>query len=268
LINQKLKNKDTFYNDLITGKLDVANLDYNQMIKIYKDFTDFIKNDFQIKFCDLCKNTNGLIYTKSKSGWLNAEHCCVAKLSYIQDVLDIMKHCIPKQTFEKYSIEDYVICGISEEFMLAFLQGGLKKNWFYLYGNVGTGKTYTSLVISILAILQRKNVVFRNIVSLLESFRYDQNNALALKAQCIECDLLILDDFGKSTDTDFSVSMIFDILAQRDLRNSATIITSNYSVEDMPTHEIDINSIISRIKANSIIVPFKDEDKRLLYSKL
>lgn len=113
----------------------------------------------------------------------------------------------------------------------------LEKNSLYIFGSYGTGKTYLAAAIANDAIDGEKRVVYTRFGELCRDVRraYDigskENDGNILK-KYKSCRLLILDDLGKEKFSDWSISLLFELIDSRYRDLLPTVITANYSVEE------------------------------------
>lgn len=113
----------------------------------------------------------------------------------------------------------------------------LEKNSLYIFGSYGTGKTYLASAIANAVIDGEKRVVYTRFGELCRDVRraYDtgskENDGNILK-KYKACRLLVLDDLGKEKFTDWSLSLLFELIDSRYRDLLPTVITANYSVEE------------------------------------
>ena len=77
----------------------------------------------------------------------------------------------------------------------------------------------------------------------------------------LECDLLILDDFGAEFDTAFTRSMLYTIINSRVNARKPMIINTNLTHQEVRERYGD--RILSRLISSSQILPFYGKDIRL-----
>ena len=114
-----------------------------------------------------------------------------------------------------------------------------------LWGPPGVGKTHMALAIGWNTLYQNKRVIFYQVENLLDVIRtsYDSQRSEhsyavpEMLAACRECDLLILDDFGAHTVTEWSMAKLDAIIDYRYAHQSKLLITTNSL--DMPERILD-----------------------------
>lgn len=145
----------------------------------------------------------------------------------------------------------------------------------YLYGRVGAGKTIYAA--SVLMELKRRSFMsshsdyikglFIKVTKLLEDLRasFNADNAITSQTiidQCIDTDVLILDDIGSQKVTDWVRNTLYLIIDSRYENLKTTIFTSNGSLNELADQYED-NRIPSRIEAMCRIKHFTNKDYRI-----
>lgn len=108
-----------------------------------------------------------------------------------------------------------------------------------LRGDVGRGKTHLSVAIANAAIACGLTVVYRHVDDLLDLIRlykFDRDQDAAETKRVLDlihqCDLLILDDLGSETVSDFAVNELTRIIEDRNLHNKPWIVSTNISLDN------------------------------------
>jgi len=145
----------------------------------------------------------------------------------------------------------------------------------YLYGRVGAGKTIYAA--SVLMELKRISYLSENskyiegqfikVTKLLEDLRasFNADNAGTSQTiidQCIDTDVLILDDIGSQKVTDWVRNTLYLIIDSRYENLKPTIFTSNGSLNELADQYED-NRIPSRISEMCRIKHFTNKDYRI-----
>ena len=130
------------------------------------------------------------------------------------------------------------------------------------FGRTGLGKTHLSLAIASAAIERGYGVIYgssQNFLNQIQDEAFGRKDGDSLNA-ILDCDLLILDDFGTEFTSSYISSAVYNIINTRILRGKPTIINTNLSLSE-------INStygerIFSRIIGNYVIKQFTGKDIR------
>ncbi len=102
-----------------------------------------------------------------------------------------------------------------------------------LYGNVGTGKSYTAAAISNYLIDHLQPVIMTSFVKVLsdtKSFMKDEE--MYLKRLDV-AKLLVIDDFGAERATDYALERVYNLIDSRYRSGKPLIITTNVDFADM-----------------------------------
>ena len=151
----------------------------------------------------------------------------------------------------------------AEEFINNF--GSDYQNLF-IYGTVGTGKSFLSVCIANELLKKGHSVIYFSSTGLFEllaenSFDYKNKGELrGIYEDLYNCELLIIDDLGTERTNSFVASELFSCLNERDNRKKATIITTNLSLEQLQNTYSD--RIFSRITSNFRLLKLSGQDIR------
>lgn len=131
--------------------------------------------------------------------------------------------------------------------------------WLYIHGDVGVGKTH--LAAAILNVLRTKGT--SEFISAVDATKLDAQEPLK------RAKYLVIDDLGKETASDWSVSKVWEIINHRYSEMKPTVITSQYSLEQLP-ERIERNgdyesaiSLVSRLYEVCDTVRLSGKDRRL-----
>jgi len=106
-------------------------------------------------------------------------------------------------------------------------------------GKPGVGKTFLSNCIAKSLLDKGHSVIYFTSVQLFDTlstyaFSYDYSeNSLSMKEDIVSCDLLIIDDLGTEMTNNFVSSHLFNIINEREIRNKATIISTNLDIAEI-----------------------------------
>jgi DNA replication protein DnaC len=107
-----------------------------------------------------------------------------------------------------------------------------------LYGRCGTGKTHMAIAITRELLLECRKVLFTSMADLIfelkKTFRNKaENTEEELMVQYLECEYLVVDDFGIEKTTEWVQQTANFLICKRDNNNMPTIVTSNLSPDDI-----------------------------------
>lgn len=106
-----------------------------------------------------------------------------------------------------------------------------------MLGQTGLGKTHLSLSIANVLLKRGFSVIYDSMGALMmrldnEKFRGSENDEDTL-SMLLDCDLLILDDFGTEFDTKFSRSMVYTLINNRINVRKPLIVNTNLSLDQI-----------------------------------
>lgn len=136
-------------------------------------------------------------------------------------------------------------------------------------GGVGQGKTHLSLAIAGAVINKDYGVIYGSVNNLFariedEHFGRSDKGDNTRELLC-ECDLLILDDLGTEFSTQFTTSVLYDIINTRLLRYRPTIISTNLDMAGL--EQKYTQRVTSRITGSYNRYLFSGSDMRLVLRK-
>ena len=171
-------------------------------------------------------------------------------------------------------LRKYAHAGIGEAFFKAtvsepeYYQAVKSGNSLFITGQVGSGKTFLASALAMRLIDSGLKVRFETTVGLLRELRGAVNSKQTdVFERCVGCDVLILDDLGKETPTEFALSVLYEIIDIRYANGLPTIITSNYQGDGLVERMADANvetakAIVSRICGTCKAVELNEKDWR------
>ncbi len=137
----------------------------------------------------------------------------------------------------------------------------------FLYGTVGTGKSFLSGCIAEELLKTGHSVIYFSAISLFESLAHmtfdsrDKSELAELCQDLYECDLVIIDDLGTELTNSFVTSQLFSFLNERHLRRKSTIISTNLGLEELRDRYSD--RIFSRITSHYQLCKLTGPDVRM-----
>jgi len=145
----------------------------------------------------------------------------------------------------------------------------LKSPSLLFQGGVGLGKTHLSLAIAGAVINKGYGVVYGSVNNLFARIE-DEHFGRSTKSEntrelLCDCDLLILDDLGTEFSTQFTVSVLYDIINTRLLRYRPTIISTNLDMNGLEQKYSE--RVISRVTGNYNRFLFSGSDMRIVLRK-
>lgn len=133
-------------------------------------------------------------------------------------------------------------------------------------GGTGLGKTHLSLAIANVAVNKGCSVIYgtsQNIFSDLQDENFGRTDNINYNEHDIlNTDLLVLDDLGTEYKNQFSEACLYNIVNTRILKKKATIISTNFSFEDL---ERDYNQrVTSRLAGEYSVLVLEGNDIRYI----
>lgn len=137
---------------------------------------------------------------------------------------------------------------------------GYPKYGLYIYGGIGVGKTYTSIAIG----KHFGNFLYKKVSDIVRDVRacktaldeYEYINKIVNQRH------LIIDDIGVEKLTEFSYSIVYEVLDKRTLYNpEALIINSNLTISELA--KVYDDRIASRIAGICKLVKIEGKDRRI-----
>lgn len=108
-----------------------------------------------------------------------------------------------------------------------------KVNGIVLFGSPRQGKTFFAEAIA-RELYRDHNVLMMTAMDLVQSFQFKKGQELeALKHRISNCDLLVIDDFGASRDTEFANEIMFSVIDGRYSSKRPMVITTNLTMEQL-----------------------------------
>lgn len=179
------------------------------------------------------------------------------------------------RTFENFEIDDenrdaFTSTKAYLENFQKFKKAG---EGIYYSGTFGTGKTHLAVSLAQELINQGVPVICMTAIDLLAEIRrtYDKNRNVSeyeILQAYKDVDLLVIDDLGKEYCSDWAITMLYDILNDRYEQCLPTVITTNYSDDDLvdrlarKSNYETAGAIVSRLHEVTMGITMNGEDRR------
>lgn len=162
---------------------------------------------------------------------------------------------------------------IAKRYAETFPERYNKGDGLYIEGTNGTGKTHLAAAIALQLISEGIPVICKTSTDMLADIKkaYDSKEIAESKVLDVykATDLLIIDDLGKEQCSDWSMTTLYAILNDRYEDMKPTIVTTNYSADDLVKaltprgyDDSKIVAIISRLKETSTVLTMAWADYR------
>ena len=144
-------------------------------------------------------------------------------------------------------------------------------NGLYICGTCGTGKTHLAAKIAIDLIRDGVYVIMQPCVDMLREIKASfgsMKTETEVLGEYLECDLLIIDDVGKEQCTEWYLATLYRIVNHRYNQLKPTVITSNYTPDELVkrltvgANSSSAEAIVSRIRECCAIIEIKGSDYR------
>ena len=238
-----------------------------ELLQEYGFASDFLD---PIYSCPLCRDTgyveSGSHLKEKCSCFIKQEIALLYEQSNIQEM--ISKENFSTLSYEYYKGEDLLrfekAVQICKDFTNTFSND--YRNLF-LYGTVGTGKSFLSGCIAGELLQSGHSVIYFSSAGLFETlarYSFDTKSKETLYnfyKDLYNCDLVIIDDLGTEVTNSFVTSQLFACLNERHLRRKACIISTNLSLEELRDRYSD--RVFSRITSNYTLCKLTGPDIRM-----
>lgn len=243
--NPELKNLDY---QIISEYVNISKgeSDSNVLLNLKSKRDDYLKRNniiddyLEVKYnCDKCKDT----------GFIDGEKCsCYIKKEIDEfDKINGFSNLIKNANFEKldktFYYQDVLIADgktkyqdymnrVLQHIVYSVKEMNNKPYNAIFVGATGTGKTFLATCIGAEYIKNNKSVFFVSVIDYINSLKPDYTKE-PLESVALKADLLILDDLGTETVTEFTDSKLYYLINKRIENNKSTIITTNLSATEL-----------------------------------
>lgn len=247
--------------------------EYLQRLKMTTTVTTSTDEDYSDKFlnapdspmrgvnCPLCKNTGQITYIRDEDKTLWTKDCDCMKLR--RNLVHIRESRL-EDLVNKYTLEAYEEATpdntVLKNKAVEYVKQSKPNDWFYISGQVGSGKSHLCVGMCSGFLMQGKTVRYM-------MWREDapKLKALVNKAEEYEkvmkpfksADVLYIDDFLKGSHiTDADMNIAFELINHRYNLNKRTIISSEMSIGQIaPYDEAVASRILERSRMFCMIAP-------------
>lgn len=220
--------------------------------------------------CADCRDT-GYLYSKERRG--EKCHCLrqqeisiLYAQSNIQDM--IARENFSTLSYEYHQGEDLEHFEGAVKICKSFVEDFQREyRNLFLYGTVGTGKSFLSGCIAKELLAAGHSVIYFSSAGLFDTlarYAFDgkaKETLYNFYEDLYNCELVIIDDLGTEMTNHFVAAQLFACLNERHLRRKSTIISTNLSLEELRDRYSD--RIFSRITSNYTICKLTGEDVRM-----
>ena len=157
--------------------------------------------------------------------------CCENKMKPFSEV-SIIDHKFKNSTFENADL-NAVPTRIAFRYAQNFIKKGTAPIGLFFYGDVGTGKTFSSSCIANELIRANKTVVVLSVgLYINKIFREGAAAENLILNRIKKCELLIIDDLGVEKPSEFITEKIFSLIDTRYRAEKPVVITTNLVLTD------------------------------------
>lgn len=213
------------------------------------------------------------------SGYVGAVMCeCLRELCRQEQKKELSSLLSGKETFEQFRLDLYPTepdaqSGISPRILMQntfqhcrrYAREFHRKSPSLLFtGGPGLGKTFLSACIARTVADNGFSVVYDTATKLFSDFEAVKfgGDRSDLTRKYLECDLLIIDDLGTEMTTQFTQSVLYQVINTRMMEGKPVIVSTNLST-DAISHRYP-GPIASRLRGTYQVCPFLGQDIRQL----
>ena len=184
-----------------------------------------------------------------------------------QRIEELREHCLPteamrKHTFQNATGEKHILT--AKRYVQKWEKIRAENIGLLLWGNTGTGKSFTAQCIANALIDHEIPVFYISAVDIVSSLMGKENNRDQLLKRVRDVPLFVLDDVGAERDTAFSREQLCSIIDTRAEAGKPLIITTNYTLSELKDTRNDqaLQRLFNRITACCVPVAVTGASKR------
>lgn len=183
--------------------------------------------------CEKCKN-RGDYMIKTETGEALAECDCMRIRRAIRELKKSgLENQIKGLGFDSYKVVDELTAKIKK---LA-LENVIAKEWFFIGGQTGAGKTHISTAIAVELLRRSVQVRYKRYMELVQSLKAKKFTSDADYYEellpLVNCDVLYIDDLFKGKVLDQDVAIIWELIDDRYTNSKKTIISSEMDLSEI-----------------------------------
>lgn len=137
-----------------------------------------------------------------------------------------------------------------------------------MIGGAGRGKTHLASAIGRVVIDKGYSVVYESAANIVNSFEAERfgRDSKGDTDKYYDCSLLIIDDLGTEFNTQFTISVLFNLINHRIINGLSTIVTTNLSLKEIENNYKE--RIYSRLSGDFTVLGFCGRDIRRLKKEI
>lgn len=175
-------------------------------------------------------------------------------------ISSLMDEKFRESTFDSFSVNKYNArtLKLCRRYAEAFREMMEKNQGLLLYGNVGTGKTFSAACIANYLLDRKVPTVMTSFIKILEATKPGSQDTSQFISRLNRAKLLIIDDLGTERSTEYALERVYDIIDSRYRSRLPMILTTNLTVDEMVNcKDIRFSRIYDRIFEVCYPIEFK-----------
>lgn len=221
--------------------------------------------------CELCGNKGVIFYPREDGSYVARDCSCKPLREFVNRMEESgMKDVLGKWTFENFQAEEQWQRDMLAK-ATAFAEN--PKGWFFIGGQSGSGKSHLCTAICYKLLKQHRRVTYvswRSELSTLKDMSLDGEERRKRLMELKTADVLYLDDLfkigagadGEARPTSADISLAYDILNIRCMSDRTTIISSEYTAEQIRSFDEATAGRIFEKAGREYICNVKKDPKR------